>query len=61
MIDFGTLRLPPGYSMEHDATTIWWFKNPSGRRVQRFSETNDDNERVWLYVRKDQHRRGEDR
>jgi hypothetical protein len=61
VIDFDSLRLPPGYRMEHEATTVWALKNPDGRTVQRFSEVRDDNERVWLYVRKDQLRRGEGR
>lgn len=51
MIDRYSLDLPPGYYLEHYATTIWWLKDPSGHRIQRFSEVRDDNERVeWSPV-----------
>jgi hypothetical protein len=57
VIDFDSLRLPPGYRIEYEATTVWALKNPDGHTVQRFSIHKSDNDHVWFYVRKDQRRR----
>jgi hypothetical protein len=59
VIDLDRLALPPGYRMEHVATTVWALRAPDGRIVQRFSRYDSDNDHVWFYVQANEQRRSD--